>query len=83
VQSKKELMQFEFDLNSRLESMKQNTNNKIEAMREDRRDNRVNMQSDAQMKMIEQRKQGDSLNNFESSGNDILSGDAGIEQFDL
>jgi len=83
VQSKKELMQFEFDLNSRLESMKQNTNNKIEAMREDRRDNRVNMQSDAQMKMIEQRKQGDSLNNFESSGNDILSGDAGMEQFDL
>ena len=83
VQSKKELMQFEFDLSSRLESMKQNTNNKIEAMREDRRDNRVSMQSDAQMKMIEQRKQGDSLNNFESSGNDILSGDAGIEQFDL
>ena len=76
-------MQFEFDLNSRLESMKQNTNNKIEAMREDRRDNRVNMQSEAQMKMIEQRKQGDSLNNFESSGNDILSGDAGMEQFDL
>ena len=83
VQSKKELMQFEFDLSSRLESMKQNTNNKIEAMREDRRDNRVSMQSDAQMKMIEQRKQGDSLNNFESSGNDILSGDAGMEQFDL
>ena len=83
VQSKKELMQFEFDLNSRLESMKQNTSSKIEAMREDRRDNRVNMQSDAQMKMIEQRKQGDSLNNFESSGNDILSGDAGMEQFDL
>ena len=33
--------------------------------------------------MIDQRKQGDSVNKFESSGNDILSGDAGMERYGL
>ncbi len=79
VQAKKELMQFEFELNSRLEMSKMQTNTALEAMREDRRDNRLDMQTKGQMQMINQRKQGDSVNKFESSGNDILTGDAGFE----
>ena len=83
VQLKKELMQFEFDLNTKLESSKQETNSKVEQMREDRKDQRVNIQADRQKEMIDQRKQGDSLNKFESSGNDILTGDASMERYGL
>jgi len=87
VQSKKELMQFEFELNSQLESIKQQTSTKIESDREDRRDRRVDMQADRQMQMIDKRNtqktEGESLKKFESSGNDILSGDAGMERFGL
>jgi len=83
VQNKKELMQFEFELNSQLEKMRGDSNKEVEAKREDRKDARINMQTNAQKEMIEQRKQGDSLNKFESSGNDILSGGANMEKFDL
>ena len=83
VQLKKELMQFEFELNTRLENSKQQTSSKAEQMREDRKDQRVNIQADRQKEMIDQRKQGDSINKFESSGNDILSGDAGMERYGL
>tara|TARA_R100001443_G_scaffold40594_1_gene54011 strand:+ start:336 stop:2738 length:2403 start_codon:yes stop_codon:yes gene_type:complete len=79
VQGKKELMQYEFELNSQLKQMERETKMGDEKMREDRKDQRVNMQADRQKEMIEQRKQGDSLNNFESSGNDILTGNAGFE----
>ena len=79
VQGKKELMQYEFELNSQLKQMERETKIGDEKMREDRKDQRVNMQADRQKEMIEQRKQGDSLNNFESSGNDILTGNAGFE----
>jgi len=83
VQNKKELMQFEFELNSQLEEMRKNSDQKRDDKREDRKDNRVSMQAMNQKEMIEQRKGGDSLNNFESSGNDILSGGANMEKFDL
>jgi hypothetical protein len=83
VQLKKELMQFEFELNTRLENSKQQTSSKMEQIREDRKDQRVNIQADRQKEMIDQRKQGDSVNKFESSGNDILSGDAGMERYGL
>ena len=57
------------------------TGNLLEMQKEDRKDNRLDMQTQGQMQMIQQRKQGDSLNNFESSGNDILTGDAGLDRF--
>jgi hypothetical protein len=79
VQAKKELMAFEFELNSRLELSKLQTSNVLEARREDRKDQRLDAQTQGQMQMIQQRKQGDSLNKFESSGNDIITGDAGFE----
>ena len=78
VQSKKELMQFEFELNSRLEGMKQINTNQMEGIKEDRKDLRVDRQAAHQRDMIEQRKQDDSLKKFESSGNDIITGDAGV-----
>ena len=83
VESKKQLMQFEFDLNAKLESMRSSSNDEKENKKEDRKDARVDRQAQHQMNMIEQRKQGDSLNKFESSGNDILSGGANMEKFGL
>ena len=83
VQAKKELMQFEFELNSQLEGMKQQNNNQMEGVREDRRDQRVDQQADRQMQMIDKRKEGESLKKFESSGNDILTGGAGMEDIQL
>jgi len=83
IQAKKELMKYEFELNSELESMKKEASDKKEEIREDRKDARVNMQADRQKEMIEQRKQGESVKKFESSGNDILSGDAGMRRFGL
>jgi len=83
IQAKKELMQYEFELNSQLESMKKETDNEKENKREDRKDARVDRQAKHQMNMIEQRKQGDTTKKFESSGNDILSGDAGMRRFGL
>ena len=74
-------MQFEFQLNSQLEGMKQETNNKMEGVREDRKDQRVDRQAAHQKQMIDQRSEGDSLKKFESSGNDIVTGDAGIDRF--
>ena len=81
VQAKKELMQFEFDLQSRMEGMKQQTNNQMEMMRENRKDQRIDQQAGHQMNMIEQRKQGDSDKKFESSGNDIITGGVNMEKF--
>jgi len=78
---KKDLMQYEFQLNSQLEGMKQQSNSFAEGMREDRRDQRVDQQAARQMQMIEQRKEGESFKKFESSGNDIVTGDAGLDQF--
>tara|TARA_A100000172_G_scaffold75477_1_gene58297 strand:- start:943 stop:3333 length:2391 start_codon:yes stop_codon:yes gene_type:complete len=78
VQAKKELMQFEFDLNSRMKGVEMVVNRDNELMREDRRDNRVNIQADRQKEMIDQKIKGDSLNNPESPGDDILTRGAGL-----
>ena len=81
IAAKKELMQFEFELNSQLEGMRQDTDTEKENKREDRKDKRVDRQATHQMNMIEQRKQGDVDKKFESSGNDILTGGAGLNRF--
>ena len=54
-----------------------------DSSREDRKDQRVDKQAAHQRGMIEQRKQGDSDKKFESSGNDIITGDASMEKFGL
>jgi hypothetical protein len=76
---KKELMAFEFELNSKLKMQEKEVANKIEAVREDRKDQRVDRQAEHQKQMITQRSEGDSLKKFESSGNDIVTGDAGLD----
>ena len=81
VAAKKELMQFEFELNSKLKDKENDVSSRLEATREDRKDQRVDRQADHQKNMIEQRKEGDSVNKFESSGNDILTGGANLDKF--
>ena len=76
---KKDLMQYEFQLNTKLESMKKEAADKMEALREDRKDARVDRQAGHQKEMITQRSEGNSLKKFESSGNDIVTGDAGLD----
>jgi hypothetical protein len=83
VQVKKELMQFEFDLNSKLKDMERGANSQNESMREDRKDQRVDRQAMHQKEMIDKRKQSDSFNKFESSGNDIVTGGSNMEKFGL
>jgi hypothetical protein len=81
VQSKKDLMMLEFELNSKIKGMEKSINNERENIREDRKDKRVDRQAAHQKQMIGQRKQGDSFNNFESSGNDIVTGGANLDRF--
>ena len=78
---KKELMAYEFELNSQLKGMEREITERNETKREDRKDARVDRQASHQKEMIDQRNRGDSLNKFESSGNDIVTGDAGIDRF--
>ena len=61
--------------------METSINNQMESMREDRRDARVDRQAQHQKEMIDQRTDGKSLKKFESSGNDIITGGAGIGNF--
>ena len=64
-----------------LKETEREVNNQLESVREDRKDDRVDRQANHQKEMIEQRKTGDSLKIFESSGNDIVTGGAGIDRF--
>ena len=75
---KKELMELEFELNSRLKGMESQVAGQREVVKEDRKDARVDRQAMHQAALVEQRKQGDSLKKFESSGNDIVTGDIGL-----
>ena len=81
IEGKKELMQLEFELNSQLKGIERQASAVMENQRENRRDQRVDQQAAHQKQMIDQRKQGDNNKNFESSGNDILTGGAGLDQF--
>ena len=76
-------MQLEFELNSQLKGVERDSRSQDEAMKEDRKDQRVDRQAAHQRDMIEQRKQGDSTKKFESSGNDIITGGSNMERFDL
>ncbi len=67
VRLKKELMQFEFDLNTQVRDKEQSENRGIEKMKEDGKDRRENIKQGAKK--------------FESSGNDILGGGMGLDDF--
>tara|TARA_Y100000592_G_scaffold60360_1_gene94356 strand:+ start:1071 stop:3473 length:2403 start_codon:yes stop_codon:yes gene_type:complete len=83
VDAKKELMNHEFSLNAQIKQAEASMLNSKESIREDRKDARVDRQAMHQKQMIEQRSSGSSLKNFESSGNDILTGGANTERFGL
>lgn len=67
VRLKKELMQFEFDLNSSLRDQERESAEKMEGMKEQGKDRRENVKASAKK--------------FESSGNDILGGGMGLDKF--
>jgi len=81
AQVKKDLMRLEFQLNSQLEQMKNQNSNLMEGMRENRKDARIDKQAEHQAKLVEKRNGGESFKKFESSGNDIVTGDAGLDRF--
>ena len=53
-----------------------------DSFKEDRKDERTKIQATQQSEMIEQRKTGKPPKNFESTSNDILSGDFSLGSFD-
>jgi len=79
---KKELMAYEFEINmalkeKELEILRQRDDNK-----EDRKDERTKIQATQQSELIDQRKNEKPPKNFESTSNDILSGDFGLGEFE-
>ena len=67
VRLKKELMQFEFDLNQQLRAQERQSTEKIEDMKERGKDRREKVKQ--------------APKKFESSGNDILGGGMGLDKF--
>ena len=81
AQVKKDLMAFEFELNSQMQGLERENLRTMESMREDRKDSRIDRQAAHQKDLAERKKSGDSVKKFESSGNDIVTGGAGIDRF--
>ena len=78
---KKELMEFEFNLNMQLKSQEMQVIKDKESNKEDRKDQRTKIQATQQSELIEQRKGNTGPKNFESKGFDNLDG-FGLEQFE-
>jgi len=79
---KKELMQIEFEMNMSLKGIEvQNKKYEIKE-KEDRKDKRTELQATQQSELIEQRQNNLPPKNFESSGNDILSGNFNLGSFE-
>ena len=82
VQHKMKLMQYEFEINQQLQSMNMQEVDMKETRKENRKDDRIKMQASQQSELIDQRLNKKPPKNFESSGNDILGGDFGLDRFD-
>ena len=82
VEMKKQLMALEFEYNMQLKGADVQNLKDREKEKEDRKDERTKIQASQQSEMIEQRKTGKPPKNFESAGNDILSGDFNLGSFD-
>ena len=79
---KKELMQQEFNYNMQLRQMDNETVNKKEKQKEDRKDERTRIQATQQSELIDQRKGEKAPKNFESAGNDNIGGGFDLGAFD-
>ena len=82
VEHKKELMALEFQYNMQLKGIESEGIKTKENQKEDRKDERTRIQATQQSKLIEQRQTGLPAKNFESAGNDILSGQFDLGTFD-
>jgi len=82
VEHKKELMALEFQYNMQLKGIEVEGVKTKEKEKEDRKDERTRIQATQQSKLIEQRQTGLPAKNFESAGNDILSGQFDLGTFD-
>ena len=71
-------MDHEFQINMRLRGMENETIDRRESIREDRKDQRIHKQAENQQAI----KRGESLKKFESSGNDVVGGGLGLDRFD-
>ena len=78
---KKQLMAEEFSYNMQLAQIQASATTKKEQEIEDRKDKRVKIQGTQQSELIDQRKNDLLPKDFESAGNDNLSG-FGLEQFE-
>jgi len=79
---KKELMQFEFNLNMQMKSKDQSLIDAKEKYKEDRKDERTKIQASQQSQLIDQRQGGGKPKNFESAGNDTMGSGFNLEQFE-
>ena len=79
---KKELMQLEFSMNMQLKGIEVQGRKTEQSEKEDRKDERTKLQATQQSELINQRQNDLPPKNFESSGNDILSGDFDLGSFD-
>jgi hypothetical protein len=82
VEFKKELMALEFQYNMQLKGVETEGMKNREKEKEDRKDERTKIQATQQSELIDQRKTGKPPKNFESTSNDILSGDFSLGSFD-
>ena len=80
AQIKRELMAEEFNYQMQLAQVKAQADTQKESQIEDRKDKRVRIQGTQQSELIDQRQNDLLPKNFESAGNDNLSG-FGLEQF--
>jgi len=78
---KKELMQYEFEINKQLQEAQLAVVKEKDKFKEDRKDERTKIQATQQSELIDQRKTNAPPKNFESSGMDTLGG-FGLEQFE-
>jgi len=79
---KKELMQLEFEMNMRLKGIEVQGKKTEIKEKEDRKDERTKLQATQQSELISQRQNDLPPKNFESSGNDILSGNFNLGSFE-
>ena len=79
---KKQLMQFEFEINMKLQEMNMQQIDMKDTRKEDRQDGRTKMKASHQSELIDQRLNKKPPKNFESTSNDILDGGFGLGAFD-
>jgi len=82
AQVKMQLMDHEFELNLRLRELDLQATREDGGMKEDRKDQRTKLQATQQSELIDQRKTGAPPKDFESSGNDVLTGNFGLGNFE-